>query len=216
MQVNILSGQNSLLNQFIAEIRNIKVQNDRIRFRKNLERIGGIFAYEISKTLSYISEEVETPLGKAQVNVLVSQPVLACILRAGLPLHQGLLNYFDGASNSFISAYRRHQDDGSFNIHLEYLASPSIENKVLILSDPMLATGRSMVLCYQAMLQKGNPQHVHIVSILASKQGLDYTKKNMPSNATLWIGVVDNELNAEAYILPGLGDAGDLAFGKKI
>ena len=214
--VEILESKNSLFNQFIAEIRNVDVQGDSMRFRRNLERMGEIFAYEISKKLEYTSREVTTPLGVARVELPAEQPVIGSILRAGLPLHQGLLNYFDNSENAFISAYRKHHKDGTFDIHIEYISSPDLTGKILILSDPMLATGASMVLAFKALLQKGIPKHTHFVTILASVEGLEYAKKNLPANTTIWVGAVDDELTAQSYIVPGLGDAGDLAYGKKI
>ncbi|MBL7913854.1 MAG: uracil phosphoribosyltransferase [Bacteroidia bacterium] len=213
--VQILNQQNSIISRFIAEIRDASVQKDRMRFRRNLERIGEVAAYEISKKMAYESREVVTPLGIANVNLPKEEPVLATILRAGLPLHQGLLNYFDHADNAFISAYRKHHKDGSFDISLEYVSSPSLQNRLVILSDPMLATGQSMVMTYKAILEKGKPQHTHIVAALASTQGVEYVKKHLPLGITLWIGAVDEELTAQSYIVPGLGDAGDLAFGEK-
>ncbi len=215
MTVHILNQQTSIINQFLSEIRDVVIQKDSMRFRKNMERIGEIMACEISKQLDWKEKDVTTPLGIAKVPVLASQPVLATILRAGLPLHQGLFNYFDKAENAFISAYRKHATDGSFDIHIEYLSSPSLNNKTVLLSDPMLASGASMVLGYQALLKKGNPKHVHIVSVLGSAEGVEYVKNNLPSNTTLWIAAVDAELNSHKYIVPGLGDAGDLAFGEK-
>ena len=214
--VYVLGASNSIFNQFIAEIRDEVVQKDSMRFRRNIERLGEIFAYEISKKINYEVREVNTPLGIANVSVPEEQPVVASILRAGLPLHQGVLNYFDKAQNAFISAYRRHHKDGSFDIQVEYLASPDLNGKFLILCDPMLASGSSMVLTYQALLRRGIPAHTHIVSVIASSEGLDYVKKHLPENITLWIGVIDEELTAQSYIVPGLGDAGDLAFGEKI
>ncbi|MBK8876123.1 MAG: uracil phosphoribosyltransferase [Bacteroidetes bacterium] len=213
--VQILNQQNSIISRFIAEIRDAVIQKDRMRFRRNLERIGEVAAYEISKKMVYESREVVTPLGIANVNLPKEEPVLATILRAGLPLHQGLLNYFDHADNAFISAYRKHHKDGSFDISLEYVSSPSLHNRIVILSDPMLATGQSMVMTYKAILEKGKPQHTHIVAALASTQGVEYVKKHLPLGITLWIGAVDEELTAQSYIVPGLGDAGDLAFGEK-
>jgi uracil phosphoribosyltransferase len=213
--VQILNQQNSIISKFIAEIRDAVIQKDRMRFRRNLERIGEVAAYEISKKMVYESREVVTPLGIANVNLPKEEPVLATILRAGLPLHQGLLNYFDHADNAFISAYRKHHKDGSFDISLEYVSSPSLQNRLVILSDPMLATGQSMVMTYKAILEKGKPQHTHIVAALASTQGVEYVKKHLPLGITLWIGAVDEELTAQSYIVPGLGDAGDLAFGEK-
>ncbi len=213
--VNILNQQNSILNKFIAEIRDAVIQQDRMRFRRNLERMGEIAAYEISKKFEYVATEVVTPLGIANVSVPKEEPVLATILRAGLPLHQGLLNYFDRADNAFISAYRKHHKDGSFDISLEYVSSPSLTGRLVILSDPMLATGQSMVMTYKAILEKGRPSHTHIVAALASSEGVEYVKKHLPLGITLWIGAVDDELTAQSYIVPGLGDAGDLAFGEK-
>ncbi len=213
--VNVLSEQHSLVNRFISELRDVNVQNDRFRFRRNLERIGEIAAYEISKTMDYVSKDVTTPLGVAPMEVHADEPVVATILRAGLPLHQGIINYFDQADNAFISAYRKHHKDGSFEISLEYVASPSLEGRVVILTDPMLATGQSMVMTYKAMLEKGIPAHTHVVSIIASRLGVEYVKKHLSENITLWIGAIDEELTAQSYIVPGLGDAGDLAYGEK-
>ena len=214
--VHNLSLYNSIVNQFVSELRDIQIQKDRMRFRKNLERLGEIFAYEISKTLTYEERDVVTPLGIATVPVLINQPIVGTILRAGLPLHYGLLNYFDQADNAFISAYRRHHKDGSFDIKLEYIGSPAIENRELILCDPMLATGSSIVMTYKALLEKGTPSHTHIVSALASTLGVEYVKANLPSNVTIWCAAIDEELTAQSYIVPGLGDAGDLAFGNKM
>jgi uracil phosphoribosyltransferase len=215
--VHILSQQHSIFNQFIAELRSTSIQNDSMRFRRNLERIGEVISYEISKTLEYENRETTTPLGIAQTSHLTDQPVIATILRAGLPMHMGVLNYFDKADNGFISAYRRHHKDNTFDIHVEYVSSPSIDNKVLIMCDPMIATGSSIVLAYKAILAKGIPKHVHIVSAISSKQGVDFVKANMPTqNFTIWCGAIDEELTAHSYIVPGLGDAGDLAFGEKI
>jgi uracil phosphoribosyltransferase len=212
---HILSKQNSVANHFIAELRNVDVQNDRMRFRRNLERIGEVAAYEISKTFDYTPTEVTTPLGIATVSLMTEQPVLATILRAGLPLHNGLLNYFDQADNGFISAYRRHHKDGSFDIHLEYVATPPIDNRILIICDPMLATGQSLVLTYKALLLTGKPKHTHVVAGIASVQGVNHVLANMPQNVTIWCGDVDEELTSKSYIVPGLGDAGDLAYGSK-
>lgn len=214
--VHILGNKNSLVDQFIGEMRDVNIQGDPLRFRRNLERLGEIFSYEISKKLEWADREVITPLGTAMVPNLVEQPVLATILRAGLPLHNGMLNYFDRAENSFISAYRKHHKDGTFDVHVEYLACPSLQDKTLILCDPMLATGTSLVLSYKAMLKRGIPKHTHIVSAVASNEAVDYVKKHMPSNITIWIAALDEELTAQSYIVPGLGDAGDLAFGEKI
>ena len=214
--IKILGGNKSLFDQFIGELRNVDVQNDRMRFRRNLERIGELMAYEISKKLEWKEGVITTPLGEAQLPIISEQPVVATILRAGLPLHQGILNYFDQADNCFISAYRmNHKKDGSFDIKIEYLSSPSLEDRTVILCDPMLATGGSMVLAYKALLRKGKPKHVHIVTAVASSEGLEYCKRHLPKNCTIWIGALDEELTAQAYIVPGLGDAGDLAFGDK-
>lgn len=215
--VNILSSSNSLINQFIAEIRDAEVQKDSLRFRGNLVKLGELFAYEISKELEYETREVVTSLGIANVPVLKSYPVLAAILRAGLPVHQGFLNMFDKSENAFVSAYRKYHKDHSFTIQVEYASVPDLEGKVVILCDTMLATGASAVHSYKELLVHGNPQHTHIVAIVASQEGLEYLKRNLPrKNITIWVGAIDDELTAQAYIVPGLGDAGDLAFGKKL
>jgi len=215
--IHILSDQNSILNEFISEIRDAEIQKDSMRFRRNLERIGEIFAYEVSKQLEYTSREVITSLGVAEVPVLKSQPVIATILRAGLPLHQGILNYFDRAQNAFVSAYRRHHKSGKFDIQIEYTSSPSLEDKILILSDPMLATGLSMFLTYKQLLGNGKPKHTHIVTIIGSVQGVEYLNKHLSEDEyTLWAAAIDDELTAQSYIVPGLGDAGDLAYGSKL
>ena len=214
--LTILGNKNSLLNQFISELRDQQIQKDKMRFRRNMERIGEIFAYEISCKLKYTKKKITTPLGIASVPVLKEQPVVATILRAGLPLHTGILNYFDHADNAFVSAYRKHRKDGTFDIKMEYLSSPSINKRTLILCDPMLATGHSMVLTYKHLLERGKPSETHIVSVVASTQGLQYTRTHLPSNVHLWVGAVDDELTVQSYIVPGLGDAGDLSFGDKI
>jgi uracil phosphoribosyltransferase len=214
MTIN-LSQNNTILQKFIAEIRDTNIQKDRMRFRRNIERIGEIFAYEISKTLTYETSSVTTPLGTAEIPKMVDQLILGCVLRASLPLHTGLLNYFDDADNAFISAYRKHHKDGSFEIEVEYLSSPSIEDKVVILADPMLATGRSMIMSYEALLLKGRPKHTHFAAVIASSEGLANLENKMLPNTTIWVAVVDDELTAQAYIVPGLGDAGDLAYGSK-
>lgn len=217
MQVKILGESNSIFNQFIAEIRDEVIQKDPMRFRKNLQRLGEIFAYEISKVMDYQNTDVITPLGTAKVSTLVQHPVLATILRAGLPVQQGLLNVFDRAENAFISAYRKYDEKGEFHIEFEYLATPSLDGKVLILSDPMLASGASMEIGYHAMMQKGNPKHVHLVAIIASAKGVEHVVNHIKANnVTLWIGAVDPDMTSMSYIVPGLGDAGDLAFGSKI
>lgn len=215
--VHNLSQNNSILNQFVAELRDVEIQKDSMRFRRNLERLGEIFAYEISKTLPFETVQTTTPLGIADTRLLAEQPVVATILRAGLPLHSGILNFFDRAENAFISAYRKHHKNNTFEIALEYVACPELENKTVILCDPMLASGSSIVMTYKALLSRGVPKHTHIVSAIASTEGVAYVKRNMPNtNYTLWCGAIDEELTAHAYIVPGLGDAGDLAFGEKI
>lgn len=210
-----LSEQHSLVSNWVSELRDVDVQNDRMRFRRNLERIGEIAAYEISKVLPFVEKEVQTPLGIANSKVLASQPVLATILRAGLPLHQGMLNYFDKADNAFISAYRKHNKDGSFEISLDYISCPELENRTIIVSDPMLATGSSLVKTIHFLKEEGNPKEIHIVAAIACTVGIEYVKREEPS-VTIWCGDIDDELTAKGYIVPGLGDAGDLAFGTKV
>lgn len=217
MKVINLGENNSVLNNFIAEMRDKTIQKDSMRFRRNLERVGEIFAYEISKVLKYKEKEVETPLGIANCNVVDEPIVLATILRAGLPLHNGMLNFFDNAQNSFIAAYRKYGKDNKFNIQLEYASTPAIERKTLIIADTMLATGASIVLAYDKLIESGEPLHVHIVCPVASKSGIDYLSKNLPhKKVTLWVATIDEELTNKSYIIPGLGDAGDLAYGSKI
>ncbi len=217
MKIVNFSEQNSLLNTFVREIRDIHIQNDRLRFRKNIERIGEIMAYEISKDLCYFNQEIETPLGVTNTNLIKDEIVIATILRAGLIYHQGFLNFFDGADNAFVSAYRKYKENQlAFNIHIEYIASPLIDDKTLIITDPMLATGGSMELSYHALLTKGKPKHIHIATIIASQQAIDYCKEKFPNeNTTIWAAAIDPELDDHAYIIPGLGDAGDLAYGPK-
>ena len=216
MQIHNLSQQHSVLNQFMAEIRDVDVQTDSMRFRRNLERVGEIMAYEISRTLVYKQRPVTTPLGVSDCSVLVEQPVLATILRAGLPLHQGLLNYFDQAENTFISAYRLHHDgDDAFDVEVEYLASPDLEDKTVILCDPMLATGSSMVLAYKALLERGAPRHIHVATVIATDQGIRFVQEHLPAETTIWAGAVDHELTPRSYIVPGLGDAGDRLYGTR-
>jgi uracil phosphoribosyltransferase len=216
IMVTILGDSDSIVNQIIAEVRDVVIQADSARFRKNLERLGEIFAYEISKKLEYTRKEVTTSLGVADVPVLVEFPVLATILRAGLPIHQGMLNIFDKSENAFISAYRKPYRDGRFEIKIEYVSCPPLNNRIVILSDPMLATGASALLTYKGLLNHGKPRHTHIVSILASVQGVNYLKSQLdPKDVSIWLGAVDDELTAQAYIVPGLGDAGDLAYGSK-
>lgn len=215
MKIFNFSEYSSLYNKFLSELRDAQIQKDSMRFRKNLERIGEISAYEISKELDYQSLTTNTPLGVSQTNVPKDNLVLATILRAGLPLHTGLLNYFDYAENCFISAYRKHSSANDFEVEIEYLASPNIQGKVVLLSDTMLASGQSMVLAYKALLKRGTPAKVHIVSVIGSQQGIDLVSENFPENTTLWIGGVDPKMTTQSYIVPGLGDAGDLAFGEK-
>lgn len=206
----------SLVNQFMMELRDENIQKDMLRFRRNLERIGEIMAYEISRTISYETIDVTTPLEVAKCQVIGDNIVLGTIFRAGVPFHQGFLNYFDHAENAFVSAYRKYKDADNFDVHIEYLASPCIEGKTLIIADPMLATGASMELSYRALLTKGTPKHIHIASVIASKQAVDYVKGVFPAEkTTLWVGAIDDELNSHSYIVPGLGDAGDLAYGTK-
>jgi uracil phosphoribosyltransferase len=215
--VNILSNNNSILNKFIAELRDKDIQKDSLRFRKNMQRIGEIFAYEISKKLNYTPHKINTPLGISTTNLSDETIVNATILRAGLPLHQGILSYFDKAENAFISAHREYTGNDSFDIKFGHISGPSINNKTLILSDPMLASGASMIISYNSLLERGTPKHTHIVAIIASQEGLDYLKKNIDSeNVTIWIGAVDDKLSSKSYIIPGLGDAGDLAYGEKM
>jgi len=212
-----LGKQNSIFNHFIREIRDVKIQNDAMRFRRNIERIGEIFAYEISKEMEYKSKDITTPLGISTESLMTEKPVLATILRAGLPLHQGLLNYFDRSDNCFISAFRKHKKGGNFEIKIEYMSSPSLDGKTVVLCDPMLASGNSMVLAMKALLSKGKPKHIHIVAIIASVEGIQYLKENIPfRNCTLWLGTQDAEMTSQSYIVPGLGDAGDLAYGVKL
>jgi uracil phosphoribosyltransferase len=217
MQIKILGNNHSILDQYLSEIRDEIIQKDPLRFRENMYRIGEIFAYEISKFLEFKVTEVTTPLGVAKVPTLKNQPVLATILRAGLSIHNGLLKIFDRGENCFISAYRKYTKGGEFEIEFEYMASPSLDNKVVILSDPMLASGRSMEIGYRALYSKGTPKYVHLVAIISSQQGVDYlVEKIKDENVTLWLGAVDDGMTPHSYIVPGLGDAGDLAYGEKI
>ena len=216
MKVIDFGQTNSILNQYISEIRNVEVQNDRLRFRRNIERIGEIMAYEMSKEFKYSVKNIQPPLGIAPVSTPDNNLVISTILRAGLPFHLGFLSYFDWAENAFVSAYRKYKDRLNFDIHIEYIASPRLTGKTLIISDPMLATGSSMELAYEALLTKGVPGHVHVASIISSKQALEYLQKKMPDDkTTIWIAALDNDLDDHSYIVPGLGDAGDLAFGEK-
>ena len=218
MHIHNISQQNSVLNTFISEIRNIQIQKDSMRFRRNIERIGEILGYEMSKVLNYKISTIKTPLGNCKVDLFNNDIVLCSILRAGIPLHNGLLNYFDTAENAFISAYRHHdkQNPESFEIIVEYLACPNLENKTLILADPMLATGQSMVATFEALKPFGTPKEVHLISIIGAQQGVDYVENNFSNNTHLWVAAIDKKLNNYGYIAPGLGDAGDLAFGKKL
>ncbi len=217
METHVLEQIPSQFARFMAELRDVEIQKDPMRFRTNLHRIGQIFAYEISKELPYETKVVQTPLGEKIMSVPAQEPVVACILRAGLPLHEGILSFFDRAGSAFISAYRKHDEDGHFEIKMEYLSCPDLEGKTLILCDPMLATGSSMKVCYQGLLEYGRPAHTHIVSVIAAQEGVDYVQENLSSSGcTLWVGSVDEELTAQSYIVPGLGDAGDLAYGKKL
>lgn len=216
MEIINLGATNSILNQFVAELRDVTIQTDSLRFRRNIERIGEILSYEISKQISYENKNVQTPLGRASLMVPSSQVVISTILRAGLPFHQGFLNYFDHAENAFVSAYRKYKDRLNFDIHIEYIASPRLNGKTLIITDPMLATGSSMELAFQALLTKGEPDHIHVASIIASKQAIHYIKEKMPAEkTTVWAAAIDDQLDEHSYIVPGLGDAGDLAFGIK-
>lgn len=211
-----LGQKSSILNQYISEIRDSEIQKDSLRFRRNLERIGEIFAYEISKTLQYEEKEIITPLGSANVPVLTEHPVLIPVLRAGLPMHKGLQNIFDRSESAFISAYRKAEKNEKFIVNVEYVSTPILTGKTIILADPMMATGLSIIAAYKQLINNGKPKHLHIAIIIASTEGVEYLKRHLPSkNVTLWIGAVDIELTAQAYIVPGLGDAGDLAFGSK-
>ena len=217
MKTHNLSEQNSILKTFIAEMRDVSIQKDSMRFRRNIERVGEILGYELSKTLNYKSSTIETPLGTCSINLINNDVVLCSILRAGVPLHNGLLNYFDKAENAFISAYRHHKENPeSFEIIVEYLACPSLENKTLILADPMLASGQSMVATFEALKPFGKPKNIHLVSVIAAQEGLDYVEKHFSKDTHLWVATVDKKLNEKGYIIPGLGDAGDLAFGEKL
>lgn len=217
MKIINFDNNNSILNHFIAQLRDKTVQLDSMRFRNNIERIGEILAYELSKSLTYESKEVITPLGIKKSFLFKDDIVICSILRAGIPLHNGLLNYFDNASSSYISAYRKHKENSNdFEIIVEYLASPDLTNKTLIIADPMLATGSSLLTVYNSILKNGKPKNIHIVSVIGSTEGIHFLNKNLPKNTTLWIAAVDEKLNEKGYIIPGLGDAGDLAFGKKL
>jgi uracil phosphoribosyltransferase len=217
MQTHYLSEANSVLNHFLGQIRNVNVQNDSMRFRRNIERIGEVMAYELSKDLHYKNIEVQTPLGIKKTTEIEDKLVLCSILRAGLPLHLGFLNYFDSAENGFVSAYRHHpKNDEIFDILVEYQAVPNIENKTLLLIDPMLATGQSMVAVFNKLMEKGLPNEIHIAVIIAAPEGIAYLEKHLPDSCHLWVATLDEKLNDKKYIIPGLGDAGDLAYGNKL
>jgi uracil phosphoribosyltransferase len=210
-----LSEQHSLVNNWVSELRSVEVQTDRLRFRRNLERIAEVAAYEISKELPWEETEIQTPLGIATCKTLKEQPVLATILRAGLAMHNGMLSYFDRADNAFISAYRRHNPDGTFEISLEYMSCPELENRIVIITDPMLATGASLVKTIHYMKEEGAPKQIHIVVAIACTVGIEFVQREQP-DVKIWCGEIDDELTAKGYIVPGLGDAGDLAFGTKV
>lgn len=217
MQIHILSENNSVLNHFLGQIRNIKVHNDSMRFRRNIERIGEIMAYELSKELHYSDIEIQTPLGIKKTTQIKDQLVLCSILRAGIPLHMGFLNYFDSAENGFVSACRHHpNNDVYFDIKVEYQAIADINDKNLLLIDPMLATGQSIVAVFNRLIERGTPREIHIAVTIAAPEGIAYLKKHLPPNCHLWIAALDENLDEKSYIVPGLGDAGDLAFGKKL
>jgi uracil phosphoribosyltransferase len=212
--INNLSEHHSLVSNWISELRDVAVQGDRMRFRKNIERIGEVAAYEISKLLPFEEKDIVTPLGISKQKVLKEQPVLATILRAGMPLHQGMLNYFDKADNAFIAAYRKHHRDGSFEISLEYISSPALDDRTIILCDPMLATGASLVKTIEFLKREGKFNDIYVVSVIACTEGIDFLRRHEPT-AKIWCGAIDEELTAKGYIVPGLGDAGDLAYGEK-
>lgn len=216
MEVINFADTPSLVSQYMSELRNVEVQKDMLRFRRNLERIGEIMAYEMSKRMRYSKKKILTPLDVAECDVLSEEVVLATIFRAGIPFHKGFLDYFDHAQNAFVSAYRKYREKENFDVFIEYIASPKIDGKTLVIADPMLATGSSMDLCYRALLTKGNPAHVHVASIIASQVAVDYIRDTFPADkTTIWVGAIDKEINSHSYIVPGLGDAGDLAYGVK-
>jgi len=215
MKVTTIGGKGSLLDQYLAEIRDENIQLDRMRFRRNIQRSAEIFAYEISKNLDFEAEDIQTPLGIASVPTMQDQPVIASILRAGLPMHDGMLNYFDHADSAFVAGYRKYEKNDSFDIQIDYITCPDLDKRVLILCDPMLATGQSLVLTYKQLVAYGAPRYTHIATLIASREGIEYVEKFLPDNVSLWVGAVDDELTVKSYIVPGLGDAGDLAFGEK-
>ena len=216
MEIINFADRPSLVIEYITKLRDVNVQGDMMRFRRNLHRIGEIMAYEISKRLHYSKAEITTPLASMQSDVLDEQVVLATIFRAGIPFHQGFLDYFDRAQNAFVSAYRKYREKENFDVFIEYIASPRLDGKTLILVDPMLATGSSMELSYRAWLTKGTPAHIHVASVIASQDAIDYIRATFPEeNTTVWVGAIDPEINSHSYIVPGLGDAGDLAYGVK-
>lgn len=216
MKVVNFAEYRSLMNQYMRELRDVNIQGDKMRFRRNLERMGEIMAFEISRTLTYRKEQVTTPLAASECEVIADKIVLGTIFRAGVPFHQGFLNFFDTAENAFVSAYRKYKEKENFDVCIEYLATPRLDGKVLIIADPMLATGASMELSYRALITKGEPSHIHVASVIASQQAVDYVKKTFPADrTTIWVGAIDPEINAHSYIVPGLGDAGDLAYGIK-
>lgn len=217
MLIHHLSEKNSVLNHFLAQIRDTNIHNDSLRFRRNIERIGEIMAYELSKTLEYKKVDIQTPLGIKKTTQISESIVISSILRAGLPLHMGFLNYFDNAENGFISAYRYHpNNDDYFEIKVEYQAIADINNKCLILADPMLATGQSILAVFNRLMERGTPSEIHIAVIIAAPEGIKYLEENLPDNCHLWIASLDEKLNTHSYIVPGLGDAGDLAYGIKL
>lgn len=216
MKVIDFSKTPSLVSQYMAELRDVNVQKDMLRFRRNLERIGEIMAYEISKTIEYETVDITTPLDVAKCQIIKEKLVLATIFRAGIPFHKGFLDYFDHAQNAFVSAYRKYREKENFDVFIEYIASPRIDGKTVIIADPMLATGSSMELSYKALLTKGEPAKIHVASVVASKAAIEYVKKTFPADkTTVWVGAVDDKINSHSYIVPGLGDAGDLAYGVK-
>lgn len=214
--IHNLSEEASVLSHYVAEIRDVNIQKDPMRFRTNLERIAELLGYEVSKTMSYAQVEIQTPLGMSEEHRLIEDPVLITILRAGLAMHNGLLRTFDRCDSAFVSAFREHSSPEEFEIHVEYLAAPNLDNRVWVISDPMLATGNSMINVYQALLKYGKPKKVYIIAAISTPQAIELVQKHLPSNAEIWTAAIDTELTAESYIVPGLGDAGDLAFGEKV